>query len=231
MVNEMLKTTLNDQQKILLKQVFVGKNNDDHRIINPIDMVKEWLDIAFETEVHDHNAACLATVDPETLQPSARMVLVKFVTSDGIVFFTNYQSRKAEEIIKNPKASFCLYFKHMRRQIRIEGMVQKNDPQQSDDYFASRHRESQLAALASHQSAIQNKPDDFQKNLDLLRAQYKGQPIPRPDHWGGFIIVPHYIEFWEEVDHRQHRRVCFKKHENNLQSNTTPIWKRHFLYP
>ena len=151
--------------------------------------------------------------------PSSRMVLLKAFDENGFIFYTNYTSRKSEEILNNPIVACNFFWDALERQIRIEGQIKKVDAEVSNKYFSSRSRLSQLGAHASNQSKVIKDYDELTDKLNSLEEKYKDQDIPRPDHWGGFIVVPDTIEFWQGHDGRLHDRLKFKKENSNWVIN------------
>jgi pyridoxamine 5'-phosphate oxidase len=187
----------------------------------PVARFRELFARAAAAEASDHTAAALATADAAGA-PSARMVLLKGVDRRGFVFFTNYRSRKARELAANPRAALCFHWPALGVQVRVEGAVERVSAAESDAYFKTRPRESQLAAWASEQS------ETLPSRRALLArwARIAGRlptPAPRPDFWGGYRIVPARIEFWQEEPHRLHRRTLYTK--------TARGWRRELLYP
>jgi len=155
----------------------------------------------------EFNAVTLATADANG-KPSARIVLLKEVDADGFVFYTNYRSRKGTELAANPNAALTFWWPPMERQVRAEGVVAKVDAAQSDAYFHSRPRKSQLGAAASQQSETLS---DYAALTDEIARLDKKHPqtIPRPPHWGGYRLTPHRMEFWQSRANRLHDRVCY----------------------
>jgi pyridoxamine 5'-phosphate oxidase len=187
----------------------------------PIARFRELFARAAAEESCDHTAAALATADA-TGAPSARMVLLKGVDRRGFVFFTNYRSRKARELAANPRAALCFHWPTLEIQVRIEGAVERVSAAESDAYFKTRPRESQVAAWASDQS--RRLPS--RRALLARWARTAGRlptPAPRPDFWGGYRIVPARIEFWRSEPHRLHRRALYVR--------TARGWRRELLYP
>lgn len=181
---------------------------------NPFDQFKVWFDDAINAEVNEPNAMMLATSSLEG-KPSARMVLLKGFDNEGLTFFTNYSSRKASQLNSNPYAAIVFFWPELERQIRIEGIVKKVTERESDDYFDSRPEGSRIGAWTSPQSqVIPNR--EF---LELLRAEiekrFKGEKIPRPKQWGGFMIIPSLFEFWQGRPNRLHDRIQYSKTDNN----------------
>jgi pyridoxamine 5'-phosphate oxidase len=173
--------------------------------VNPLDLFARWFLEAQAADVPQPEAMALATATPDG-RPSLRFVLYRGRSGDGLRFFTNYQSRKADELHANPVAAATFYWQPLARQVRFEGPVERLDPAQSDEYFAGRPRGSQLGAWASPQSRVFPYAD-LQARYAEVETAYQGRPVPRPPHWGGFLLIPTRVEFWEGSDHRLHRRV------------------------
>ena len=176
---------------------------------NPFNLFQSWFDDAVAAEINDPDAIALASVNADGM-PSVRMVLLRQWSEDGFLFFTNYESRKAGELLATGKAAFCLHWKSLRKQIRVTGQVRKASATQSDAYFGSRGRGSQIGAWASNQSrplpsreALMAKVDEFDKKFP--------DSVQRPPHWGGFCLVPDEIEFWADGEHRLHDRFRFTR--------------------
>ena len=189
---------------------------------DPFAIARDWLAEAEKTELNDANAIALATVDVGGL-PNVRMVLLKEIEEKAFVFYTNYQSAKAQELDQAGKASFVMHWKSLRRQIRIEGPVEPVDDATADAYFASRSRDSQLGAWASDQSRPLPERAIFEQRFAEVEARFAESQVPRPPHWSGFRVVPQRIEFWEDRDHRLHHRRVFTR--------TSTGWDEGLLYP
>jgi pyridoxamine 5'-phosphate oxidase len=174
---------------------------------NPFDLFQTWFDDAVKAEINDPDAVALASVDAEGM-PSVRMVLLKEWSPAGFVIYTNYESRKAGELLATGKAAFCMHWKSLRRQVRVVGAVSKADSTQSDAYFASRGRGSQIGAWASAQSRPLASRDDLAAEVRAVEARFP-DAVTRPPHWGGFSIDPQEIEFWADGEHRLHDRFKF----------------------
>jgi len=195
---------------------------------NPFDQLTLWLNQAIKHHYFQPNALCLSTSDLDTQQPSSRMVLLKSADPEnGLIFYSNYDSRKAQELEKNPKACGLFYWDELERQIRVEGIIQKTSNTISDQYFQSRPRESQLGASISPQSKIIPNRDFLTQAYENLNNTLKNQPIPRPDYWGGYQLLPHYFEFWQGRNSRLHDRIIYKL--NNL--NNLNNWVKSRLAP
>ncbi|WP_294278859.1 pyridoxamine 5'-phosphate oxidase [uncultured Sphingomonas sp.] len=177
---------------------------------DPHALFRAWFAEARASEINDSNAMALATVD-STGQPSVRMVLLKGHDERGFVFYTNRESRKAQELGEGSKAALLFHWKSLRRQIRIEGPVSRVDDAESDAYFASRGRDSQLGAWASEQSRPLDARETFEARFEAMRARFEGGDVPRPPHWGGYRVTPQRIEFWLDREHRLHERRVFTR--------------------
>ncbi|KAI3364924.1 hypothetical protein L3Q82_001104 [Scortum barcoo] len=179
--------------------------------LDPIKQFGNWFDQATKCpEIGEANAMCIATAT-EDGHPSARMVLLKGYSNEGFRFFTNYESRKASELESNPYACLVFYWEPLNRQIRIEGKVERIPFQSSCDYFHSRPKSSQIGAVVSRQSTpVPNRDYLRQKNAEL-EEKYKDTEVPMPDYWGGYIVKPFLIEFWQGQTNRLHDRIVFTK--------------------
>ena len=174
---------------------------------NPFTLFDSWYKEAVEAEINDPDAIALASVNANGI-PSVRMVLLRQWSDEGFFFFTNYESRKAGELLATGKAAFCLHWKSLRRQIRVTGEVSKASPERSDDYFSSRGRGSRIGAWASEQSRPLESRQALAKAVAEVEKRFPDD-VPRPPHWGGFMIVPQEIEFWADGEHRLHDRFRF----------------------
>jgi len=189
---------------------------------DPFALFDAWYREARETEPNDSNAMALATVSAD-LQPSVRMVLLKGHGPDGFVFYTNRESRKAQDLHPGARVALLFHWKSLRRQIRIEGSVALASDAESDAYFATRARDSQLGAWASDQSQPLDARATFEARYEEMRARFEGGDVPRPPHWGGYRVTPARIEFWQDRAHRLHERRLFVR--------TPGGWAEGLLYP
>ena len=171
---------------------------------NPMVQLQLWLEDALNAKVVEPAAMCLATSDTNN-HPSSRMVLLKELDT-GIVFCTNYLSRKGSDLSENSNAAICFWWGALERQIRIEGTVEKVSDAESDQYFAARPRESQATSASSPQSQIINSRRDIES---MAKELLEREPIERPDHWGGYRLTPTYFEFWQGRKARLHDRFCY----------------------
>ena len=203
---------------------------------NPFVQFSKWFDEALKSEILEPNAMTLATVSAEG-KPSARIVLLKGIHTpkgindeSGFVFYTNYDSHKGKDMAANPHVALCFNWLDLQRQIRMEGVVKKVDPSVSDDYFNTRPKASRIGALASPQSQIVPNRAFLEENFNNLLEKYADTPeginggVPRPENWGGYIVKPTLIEFWQGRRSRLHDRICYIKQENGT-------WKIERLAP
>ena len=187
----------------------------------PLAPFGRWLDAAATSEPNA-TAATVATATCDG-RPSARAVLLKGFDARGFVFYTNLESRKAEELDANPHAALCFLWKSQARQVRIEGAVEPVAAGEADAYFATRERDSQLGAWASEQSRPLSDRAELERRVAALARRFGDSAVPRPDFWSGFRVVPERIEFWQERAHRLHDRLLFLREGS--------AWRRQRLYP
>lgn len=176
---------------------------------NPINLFRRWFDEAIASGSRLPDAMTLATATKDG-KPSARMVLLKQVDDEGFVFYTNYRSSKAKELEENPQAALVFYWTQLDRQVRVEGSVERVSAAESDEYFKTRPRESQLGAAASPQSEVIESREVLEKNFRELDELYRDRPIDRPAHWGGYRLKPERIEFWQNRIGRLHDRILYE---------------------
>ena len=189
---------------------------------DPISLFDQWFAEARAAEASDPEAMALATVDPAG-GPAVRMVLLKGHGPDGFDFYTNDQSVKGRHLAENNSAAVLFHWKSLRRQVRIEGEVERLPAGAADAYFASRGRESQLGAWASDQSRPLDDREHFVARFEEMKSRFEGQDVPRPPHWGGYRLVPRRIEFWQDRPHRLHERRLFVRNADQ--------WDEGLLYP
>lgn len=190
---------------------------------NPVIQFQKWFDQACSIDIPEPNAMTIATVDSEG-KPSARMVLLKDYGEQGFVFYTNYNSRKGQELTANPHAAIVFWWAQLERQVRITGSVEKISDRESDEYFYSRPFGSRLGAWTSNQSEIISSREVLEQRLQELQAKYQDSDVPRPSHWGGFRVIPAEIEFWQGRSSRLHDRILYTLCENSS-------WKIQRLSP
>ncbi|TWT44045.1 Pyridoxine/pyridoxamine 5'-phosphate oxidase [Phycisphaerae bacterium RAS1] len=176
---------------------------------DPLDLFRLWFDDAMRTSQPDPNALVLATADAAG-RPSCRIVLLKGFDAHGFVFFTNYDSRKGVELAANPYASMCFWWGELERQVRVEGPVGRVSAAESDAYFRSRPRESQLGAAVSAQSRVIADRAVLENRLEQLTQRFEGMNVPRPVNWGGYRLCPEALEFWCGREHRLHDRLRYE---------------------
>jgi pyridoxamine 5'-phosphate oxidase len=190
---------------------------------DPIEQFGAWFDEARAANVPEPNAMSLATVDAGG-RPSARIVLLKDFDPRGFTFHTNYHSRKGRELKANPRAALCFFWQPLERQVRVEGTVERIDVADSEAYFRSRPRLAQIGAWVSQQSAPIASRADLERLNDQLTKQFEGGDVPRPEHWGGFRLMPDAVEFWQGRPSRLHDRILYTREADGT-------WTRRRLSP
>lgn len=192
--------------------------NDNDVNKNPIKQFEKWFAEAMTAEIFEPNAMTLATAD-KTGKPNARIVLLKGFDENGFSFYTNYLSQKGKELKKNPQACLVFFWGELERQVRIEGKIEKLSKETSEKYFHSRPIASQIGAIASPQSQVLNDRKELEQKFEELTSLYEGKTIPKPAHWGGYILKPTSIEFWQGRRSRLHDRIKFDLINGKWQTN------------
>jgi pyridoxamine 5'-phosphate oxidase len=204
------------------KTYSAGALNESDVLPNPIEQFKVWLQQAIDARILEPTAMTLATADKRG-RPSARTVLLKNVDQHGFVFYSNYESRKANDIAENPHAALLFFWDRLERQVRVEGTISKVSREQSEAYFKSRPHGSQLGAWVSQQSSVIESRDVLEEKMRGLEARFSEGNVPLPEFWGGYVVVPEAIEFWQGRPSRLHDRLRYSKNEN--------AWKIERLSP
>lgn len=188
----------------------------DKLAANPLENLQHWINDAISAQCYEPTAMILATTDSEH-QPHARVVLLKGLDS-GLVFYTHYTGPKGVELADNPKAALTFFWPEMERQVRVEGIVEKVSTEQSDRYFSSRPRDSQLGACASAQGQVVADRFELEAHFARVAADFAGKPVQRPAHWGGYRLLAHRFEFWQGRPNRLHDRLVFKHQADDTWS-------------
>ena len=206
-----------------LREEFISEKLDEKVVsADPIDQFKIWFDEASTVKINEPNAAVIATAGTNGI-PSARMILVKSFSKDGFTFFSNYESKKGQQLSKNPYAALVYYWPELERQVRIDGKVEKLSPADSDKYFETRPIGSRLGAWASPQSQVIVDREWLEKKHKEIRQQFRYGEVLRPSSWGGYILRHYAIEFWQGRQNRLHDRIEYYMEEGN--------WKIRRLAP
>ena len=195
---------------------------EDNVSKDPFEQFQAWLNVAVSSNELEPTAMVISTVD-EHLQPHSRVVLLKDFNQNGLVFYTNYAGAKATQIIASPKVSVLFFWQNLERQVRITGTVEKVSEKESDEYFKSRPIDSQIGAWSSPQSTVIPNHELLDERFAYYKNQF-GEDVPRPEHWGGFLIRPTSFEFWQGRQNRLHDRIFFCKTDDNC-------WKIERLAP
>jgi pyridoxamine 5'-phosphate oxidase len=215
---------MNQEDLQNLREDYTGPSlSEANTKADPIKQFEIWFNEAQEANVPELNAMTLSTATYDG-RPSARIVLLKGFYDAGFIFYTNYLSRKGKEITKNPIGALTFFWPGMERQIRIEGTLEKASREQSEKYFHSRPKNSQIGALASPQSQEIADRESLEKKWNELATEYQDKEVPKPSFWGGYILKPRLIEFWQGRPSRLHDRILYKKIDNKN-------WKKVRLAP
>jgi pyridoxamine-phosphate oxidase len=190
---------------------------------DPIKQFEQWFNEALEAKLHEPNAMTLSTATING-KPSARIVLLKGFHTGGFIFFTNYLSRKGKEIAKNPHGALTFFWGGLERQVRIEGTIEKVSKEESEKYFHSRPKGSQVGAVVSPQSQEIESRELLEQKWNELEAEYTDKEVPKPSYWGGYILNPQLVEFWQGRPSRMHDRILYKKTDKKT-------WKKVRLAP
>ncbi|WP_411822287.1 pyridoxamine 5'-phosphate oxidase [Leptospira sp. 'Mane'] len=196
--------------------------NEEETGNDPILFFQKWFSIAEKEKTEEPNIMHLSTVSRDG-QPSGRIVLLKGISNNRFLFFTNYDSRKGKELEENPKAALTFFWAGQERQVRIEGSVTKVSREESVDYFSKRPRISQLGAIASKQSSVVPDRNYLEQQLEHYEKEWEGKDLPTPEEWGGYALFPHMIEFWQGRKGRLHDRILFTRTEEG--------WRKERLSP
>ena len=199
-----------------------GELNESGMKANPIEQFQLWLQAAIDSKIPEPNAMTIATCTANG-KPSARVVLLKEINKSGFVFFTNYLSRKGRELLENPFAALVFDWHSIERQVRVEGRVERLPVHDSDTYFNERPREAQIGAWSSPQSKILNNREELEQRQVSFEEKFNNRKIFRPSYWGGFILLPTTIEFWQGRPGRLHDRLVYHQTEEG--------WTLHRLAP
>lgn len=212
---------MGESKKDINRPDFLKGRLDKVEFEDPIKMFTSWYQEAREKNCAEPHAVVISTTTTDG-KPSSRVVYMRELLEEGIVIYTNYKSRKGTEITKNPHVALLFYWDCCERQVRIEGKVEKIDSLISDDYFSSRPRISQIGAWASEQSTKIPNRETLEERVAFFEKKYPNE-VPRPPHWGGIIVKPHYFEFWQGRLGRLHDRICFEK--------SAEKWKHYRIAP
>lgn len=197
--------------------------SEEDLLPDPFSQFEKWFDEVLHSEIDESNAMTLATADSSG-KPSARIVLLKGFDTTGFYFYTNYKGRKASELAQNPYAALVFFWKELERQVRVQGKVMKTEGDKSDAYFHSRPIGSQIGAWASPQSQVIPSRRFLEERVEKFHTRFKDEPLKRPEHWGGYVLQPSVVEFWQGRSSRLHDRMQYRLTEQGS-------WKIERLAP
>lgn len=198
----------------MLRREYSGEQLDESSVqSDPLLQFEKWMEDAFKAELPDPHAMALATVSTDG-RPSVRFVLLRGFDHNGLVFFTNYESRKGVELLDNPEVAATFFWHELDRQVRVEGSAERVSATESDAYFQSRPRSSQVAAWASNQSSEIGNRDELEDHFREFEKRFAGLDVPRPENWGGIRIKPRSFEFWQGRPNRLHDRLLYTLKES-----------------
>lgn len=215
-----LPSVLNDMRKSYARGFLLEEDCNK----NPFVQFEDWLKEALSTDEHHANAMCLSTVSGDFI-PDSRMVLLRNISFGGLTFYTNYDSEKGKQIALQPNASLLFFWKELERQIRIQGAIKFLPQQESDDYFNSRPFESKVGAWVSQQSQVLKDRATLDQLFSTELSKYDNGTVPRPPHWGGYVLIPSKFEFWQGRPDRLHDRIRY------TQLNEGGNWTMERLMP
>ena len=206
-----MASTPDPEELAALRREYGDAGLDDQDLTpDPIAMFRRWLHDAVVAGLHEPNAVVVSSATPDG-RPSARLVLLKGVDERGFVFYTNYESRKGGELDANPLAALLFPWHDLQRQVRVEGPVTRVSEEESEAYFSSRPRTSQLGAWASPQSDVVSSRDALQASYDEVEQRFEGREVPLPAYWGGYRVAPEVVEFWQGRRGRMHDRLVYRR--------------------